>query len=253
MQLTDLRWPDVQSLDKDTPVVIPIAALEQHGHHLPLFTDSMILGDIIRRTADALRDKALFAPLLWLGHSEHHLDFPGTLSAPSRLYVDLLAALVTDLLQHGFRRFVLLNGHGGNVVPGHMAIADLRNAHPDRKDLLLLQATYWNLADPGVLSRLGTTQSSMGHACEWETSMILRIRPDLVTSHEALEAVPQAEGFEPAARAWRTADRSSTGHIGQPAAASAEKGEALLVAFAGGVMRLVERMADWDGRSWIST
>ena len=84
MQLAELTWPDVEALNKDTPVVIPIAALEQHGRHLPLFTDSLLLGEVVRRAAERLKDRVLFAPLTWLGNSEHHLDFPGTLSASPR-------------------------------------------------------------------------------------------------------------------------------------------------------------------------
>ena len=76
MQLTDLNWYQVQALSKDTPVVFPIAALEQHGGHMPLFTDSMLLGEIIRRVSERVGNRALFAPLMWLGNSDHHLDFP---------------------------------------------------------------------------------------------------------------------------------------------------------------------------------
>ena len=84
MELTDLTAPEVRSLSKDTPVVIPVAALEQHGQHLPLFTDSLLLGEVIRRAKEKLKDQVLFAPLMWLGNSHHHLDFAGTLSASPR-------------------------------------------------------------------------------------------------------------------------------------------------------------------------
>src|SRR5687767_5468326 len=99
MNLTDLRSPDVRALDKNTPVVIPIAALEQHGQHLPLFTDSMLLGEIVRRTSQRLKSRVLFAPLMWLGNSDHHLDFAGTLSSPPRVYLDLLCGLMENVLQ----------------------------------------------------------------------------------------------------------------------------------------------------------
>src|SRR5207248_8126262 len=117
MNLADMRSTDVQALDKNTPVVIPIAAIEQHGQHLPLFTDSLLLAEIVRRTSQRLADKVLFAPLMWLGNSDHHLDFAGTLSSPPRVYLDLLSGLLDNLLHHGFKRLVLLNGHGGNDVP----------------------------------------------------------------------------------------------------------------------------------------
>src|ERR1700728_4155193 len=66
MQLTDMTWPAIDALDRNAPVVMPIAALEQHGHHLPLFTDSMLLGEVVRRASKPLEDKVLFAPLFWL-------------------------------------------------------------------------------------------------------------------------------------------------------------------------------------------
>src|SRR3954453_8585554 len=103
MDLTELAWPAVAALSKDTPVVFPVAALEQHGHHLPLFTDSLLLGEVIRRVAVTFQEQVLFAPLLWLGNSDHHLDFPGTLSGAPRTYLDLLNGLVENFLQHGFR------------------------------------------------------------------------------------------------------------------------------------------------------
>src|SRR5688572_6895338 len=104
MDLTELSWPAVAALSKDTPVVFPIAALEQHGHHLPLFTDSLLLGEIIRRSREPLADRVLFAPLTWLGNSDHHLDFAGTLSTAPRVYLDLLVGLADNFVQHGFRR-----------------------------------------------------------------------------------------------------------------------------------------------------
>ena len=122
MDLIELSWPAVNALSKDTPVVFPIAALEQHGHHLPLFTDSFLLGEIIRRAKESVGDKVLFAPLQWLGNSDHHLDFAGTLSAPPRTYLDLLNGLAENFVRYGFRRIVFINGHGGNDVPGRQAI-----------------------------------------------------------------------------------------------------------------------------------
>src|SRR3954469_16539191 len=144
MQLTDLTSPAVAALSKDTPVVFPVAALEQHGKHLPLFTDSMLLGEIVRRAAERLGSRVLLAPLLWLGNSDHHLDFPGTLSAPPRTYLDLLGGLMENFIQHGFRRLVFINGHGRNERPGQQAVFEAGRRHRERSDHLLLFATYWN-------------------------------------------------------------------------------------------------------------
>ena len=250
MQLTDLTWPKVQALNRDTPVVIPVAALEQHGHHLPLFTDSMLLGEILRRAAEKLHERVLFTPLMWLGNSDHHLDFPGTLSSPPRVYLDLLNGLAENFITHGFKRIVFLNGHGGNEVPGKQAIFEVRQRHRQRSDLLLLFATYWNLAPKAHTAAPGLVQQQMAHACEWETSMILRLAPQLVGDLSGVMTIEAGNAFDPAFRGWTTKDRTAPGHIGSPRDATAAKGEALFEQFASGSVALLERVLAWDGKSW---
>jgi len=246
MYLANLTWPAMAALDKNTPVVIPVAAVEQHGHHLPVYTDSLLLGEVVRRVELAMGERALFAPLQWLGNSHHHIDFPGTISAGPRLYLDLLRELAENLLIHGFTRIVFLNGHGGNIVPGKQAVFELRQQHRERQDLLLLFSTYWEFSAP-----TGMEQTSMGHACEWETSMIQRLAPQLVVGEVAkLETVPFGFGFEPAYRGWITKDRTVPGHIGSPQLATPEKGESLFATFAAGVEQFLHQVTQWDGKSW---
>jgi creatinine amidohydrolase len=251
MELTDLAWPAVAALPKTTPVVFPIAALEQHGRHMPVFTDSLLLGEVVRRVKLApVADKCLFAPLQWLGNSHHHMDFPGTLSATPRVYLDLLKDLATCFLAHGFTRLVFLNGHGGNITPYQQALFELRQDLRAHSGLLLLALTYWDAAGSPNASIPGLVQSRMGHACEWETSMVLRIRPELVVGDVSqVPAVLHGKEFAPGYRAWTMPDRSEPGHVGTPAAATAEKGEALFAHFAAGVAAYLERVVAWDG-SW---
>jgi len=247
MQLAELSWPAVEALSKDTPVVFPIAALEQHGYHLPVFTDSMLLGEIVRRAAERVKDKVLFAPLMWLGNSDHHIDFPGTLSARPRSYLELLSGLANDFVRYGFKRIVFVNGHGGNEVPGRQTLFEVRQQHRERNDLLLLLATYWNLGEKVDES---FHQKEMNHACEWETSMILRLAPHLVGNHKKAQPVEPGTGFTPGFRAWTTPDRTTAGHIGWPNLASAEKGEALFRNFSDGLVSFLERVIRWDGKAW---
>jgi creatinine amidohydrolase len=250
MNLADLTWPVVAGWSKDIPVVIPVAALEQHGHHLPLFTDSLLLGEIIRRVAERFEKRALFAPLLWLGNSEHHMEFAGTLSATPRVYLDLLNGLAENFLQHGFRRLLFVNGHGGNDVPGRQAIFELRQRHRERKDVLFLFATYWSLGAQPAKADATFSQCEMGHACEWETSMMLRLSPHLVGDFKKAAPIESGSSFAPAARGWITRERSEPGHIGEPQHASAKKGETLFRLFAEDVAALLERVIRWDGKSW---
>ncbi len=250
MHLPDLTWPEVSALSKDIPVVVPLAALEQHGRHMPVFTDSMLLGEVIRRAAERLDHRVLFAPLMWLGNSDHHLDFAGTLSAAPRTYLDLLAGLIDNWISHGFRRLVLVNGHGGNIVPGEQAVFEARQRYRKRDDLLLLFATYWRLGGEPWEADASIQQRRMGHACEWETSMMLRIAPHLVRDHASVEPVDWGAPFEPATRGWITQERSAPGHIGYPHFATSEKGETLFQTFADDLVRFLERVAAWDGKSW---
>ena len=250
MQLTDLPWPRIAALDKNIPVVFPVAALEQHGHHMPVFTDSLLCGEVVRRVAERMGDRVLFAPLLWLGNSDHHLDFAGTLSCPPRAYLDVLGGMLENFIFHGFKRLVFINGHGGNDVPGKQTVFEVRQRHRHRSDLLLMFATYWSLGGK-PWERDGTLQQrEMGHACEWETSMILRLAPHLVGEIQTLSTVPPEHGLEPATRGWITKERTIPGHIGSPQFASAEKGEALFATFSEDVTGLLEKVIRWDGTSW---
>lgn len=251
MELADLTWPAVAALPKSTPVVFPIAALEQHGRHMPLFTDSMLLGEVLRRVKlTPVAAKCLFAPLQWLGNSHHHLDFPGTLSASPRVYLDILKDLATCFLVHGFTRIVFINGHGGNITPYQQALFELKQHYRDRRDVLLVGLTYWEAGANPAEVLPGLVQTQMGHACEWETSMVLRLNPQWVVGDVAqVPEVPHGRALAPGYRAWVMPDRSEPGHIGTPAAATAAKGEALFAHFAAAVAAYLERVVDWDG-SW---
>jgi creatinine amidohydrolase len=250
MLLADLPWPDIAALPKDTPVVFPVAALEQHGRHMPVFTDSLLMGEIARRAEMELHREVLFAPLQWLGNSHHHMDFPGTLSAEPRLYIDLLCGLLENFIAHGFKRLLILNGHGGNDVPGKQAVFEVRQRHRQRDDLLLLFATYWNLSPNAREAHPELRQTQMGHACEWETSMVMCLAPHLVKEPTGVPEVAFGNAFEPASRGWTMRDRSEPGHVGAPATATAEKGEALFECFTRDTVALLRRMIAWDGKGW---
>jgi creatinine amidohydrolase len=245
-----MTWPAIEAASRDLPVVLPIAACEQHGRHLPIFTDSMLLQEVVRRAAEVLQDRVVWAPLLWLGNSHHHLDFAGTLSAAPRTYLDVLGDLIDNLVFHGFRRIVLLNGHGGNIVPAQQVIFEARQRTRARQGVLFLAATYWLLGGKLSLAHSAILQEEMGHACEWETSMILHLAPNLVGDLSRIEPVAMGMPFAPAAQGWITRERSAPGHIGNPRRATAEKGAALFGVFAQDVVNFLERVAAWDGHSW---
>jgi creatinine amidohydrolase len=219
---------------------------------MPLFTDSLLLGEVIRRVkeTESMKRQVLFTPLMWLGNSEHHLDFPGTMTASPRVYLDMLKDMVENFIFNGFRRIVLVNGHGGNTIPAQQAMFELRQKHRERSDLMIASCTYWSLGGQPHLVDSKIKQQQMGHACEWETSMMLRIRPELVGDLQKLDDISFGIGLSPAHRAWITKDRTEPGHIGDPRHATAEKGETIFKVFAADVVQLIERMLAWNGKDW---
>lgn len=244
MNLHEMSWPAIAALPRSMPVVIPVAAVEQHGHHLPIYTDSMLMGEVWRRAHERLHDRVLSLPLQWLGNSHHHMDFCGTLSAEPRVYLDMLGSTLDNLVYHGFTKIVFLNGHGGNDIPGKQVVFEAKQRYRTRPDLTFLFATYWSLGTAPWPHADRFEQQEMGHACEWETSMILRLAPHLVGDYQSAECISPQQAHAPAYLAWTTQERSVPGHIGSPKFASAEKGELLFERFAADVVRLLSGLVE---------
>jgi creatinine amidohydrolase len=129
-------------------------------------------------------------------------------------------------------------------------VFELRQKYRQRADMLFLASCYWLLGGKPYEADPKMVQRRMGHACEWETSMMLRLRPDLVGDLSKVQAVEWGNAFEPASRGWITKDRTEPGHIGDPRTANAEKGETLFRTFTADVVSLLERVIKWDGKSW---
>jgi creatinine amidohydrolase len=172
------------------------------------------------------------------------------MSASPRAYIDLLVDMIENFITHGFQRIVVLNGHGGNNVPGQQALFEVRQKHRRRDDLLLLFSCYWALGSQPHKIDPSIEQQQMGHACEWETSMILALQPKLVGDYKKAGPVDPGQPFDPVHRAWTTKDRSQAGHIGNPRVATVAKGETLLKVFSADVVNLLERVFEWDGSRW---
>ncbi len=119
--------------------------------------------------------------MLWIGASDHHLGFPGTVSLSMKVYTTVSIDLLESLINGGFRKIFLLNAHAGNVVPGETALYDVNLRYHDAlPDLWLTFASWFDLAREAVAGLEGMTQRNVVHACEWETSVMLRAHGDLV-------------------------------------------------------------------------
>ena len=249
MRYGELRWPEIESLDKNrVAAVVPIASMEQHGHHLPLLTDSFLATAVAERIHERLPDRILLTPTLWLGASDHHLDFPGTISVSNSLYVEMIKSITRSLVRAGFRRIFFLNGHGGNVAPGETAITEAANDCDQCDAALIALGSYWAIAAPAMKAEAhGMTQKQLSHACEYETSMMLAlhgklVKMDLARGHGRATSPP---GVRLAGRFHRM---TGTGALDTPELATAEKGESLLNAIAGDVSQCVQQLLDWPAR-----
>src|SRR5438067_4410151 len=125
MLWNEQSWPVIDALNRDTPVVIPLGSCEQHGHHLPVFVDTIQVQAVADGVEQAMGDRVLMLPAIWVGSSHHHLDYPGTISLPPELYTSVIKQIVRSVLRAGFKRLFFLNGHGGNEVPVSQALAAL--------------------------------------------------------------------------------------------------------------------------------
>lgn len=253
MQLGEYPWPDVGD-QIERVVVVPLGSFEQHGHHMPLLTDTWIGAEIARRAEAELRETALFLPALWIGASDHHRAFPGTVSLSNGVYARVLEDILESLIGSGFRRIFLLNAHGGNITPARMALYATQLRHRDKPALYLAFSSWWTLAAEQVAALTLVEQESVTHACEQETSMILCLRPELVRLEAARGATIPFESafycpdFSRPSRVDvpRAFDQLSvTGAFGHPEKATVEKGEALFAAAAAEVVSFVQEFARW--------
>lgn len=180
VELDRMSWPEVKAelaAGRDT-VVVAFGATEQHGPHMPLATDALIGDHLARLVADEL--DAFVAPTVRVGCSEHHLEFPGTLSLSQETFHAVVADLVRSLARGGFRRVVLLPTHGGNFGPLAEAVDQLGPFEGIEIRALTDLGALMAIAQLGA-DEFGVPLDEGGlHAGEWETSMLEAIHPDLV-------------------------------------------------------------------------
>jgi creatinine amidohydrolase len=229
MRFSEMTAPAISELPRDKSLIIaPIAACEQHSRHLPVFTDSILVGAVADGVERNLPDSVLLLPVFWLGASEHHLPFGGTLTATLPTYEQLLMELLTPLLRSGFRRTLLLNGHGGNIDPMRVALRRLENQFTRA---ILTGAAYWEIAEAELAGLGEGPRKTMGHACEFETSMILHLRPDLVRK-ELIQDDPETTPASLSGVYWARdfGRRTQHGAVGHPEAANADRGRRMLEA-----------------------
>lgn len=246
----ELTWPEMgQAIARQPVVVLPFGTVEDHGPHLPLNTDNVILEALCLEAARRAPGEMLVMPLISYGLDEHHMDFPGTVSVAMDTLLAYVADVAASAARHGFTHVLVANGHGSNSP-----IADLAARRVVLETGIICGAMSPNaaidvtLAEP-TLSRLRRSgPGGIAHAGEYETAMMLYLRPDLVQKDRAVRETGQLklsffnwDHGEPSALAWQDwwSRMSESGVCGDPTVATAEFGRALFETTVENLVRFV--------------
>jgi len=174
-----LSWPRIEEAAKrDAIILMPIGSIEQHGPHLPVGCDYMLAQIMCERIAAELDKRGqpvLVAPSFMAANSVHHMRFPGTITLKPSTFIQVLTEQLECIAAHGFRKIVLVNGHGGNTAPIGAALVTINSA----LGFPVYTCGYWAGCD-AIQAEVLETQSGMIHACESETSMMLALWEALV-------------------------------------------------------------------------
>jgi len=236
-----LKASELRALaEQGAVVIIPVAAIEQHGPHLPTMTDTRIGGELAVRAARKAypRRPTVVTPVVWSGLSEHHMPFGGTLTLRPSTFLAILEDLVAALLRHGFRDILISNSHGGNQIAIQQAAASLAMEHGAR----VVATTYINEAAEPIAAIL-EDQTGIKHAGEGETAMMMALEGGLVVREGLAEIANPAGQYTLAGKGsyrWRPfTSVTKNGLVGNPTRATPEKGEALLEAISDALADLI--------------
>jgi creatinine amidohydrolase len=251
MNWQELRSSEVGSLSRDTPVVVPTASIEQHGPHLPVGTDSYIAEGIASALDHEFEGQLLILPVQRLGCSEHHMAFPGTITLQHQTFEEVILETLESMVRQKFRRFLVLNSHGGNQAIGGVIAEKAAHRWPDAQ---VIFASWWRVAAERLENLAEGAFPSVGHACEFETSLILALHPDLVNMALAVDdgLPPSAKPLQhdllsgPAAALAIPMHRlTQHGVYGRPTLANADKGRRILQETVAALRDLI--VACWPG------
>ena len=253
----DLKSPDFARMDLTRCIaVLPVAAIEQHGPHLPLNVDTTLVEGVITSTLPHLPATlpVLFLPTQAIGFSPEHTAFAGTLTLRAETIIALWTELAESVARAGVKKLVLLNAHGGQAGLLDVVARDLRA----RLGMLVYSVNWFNLplhtaAGASVNDLFTAQEHRFGiHAGEIETSMMLALKPEQVdmtrAQHFHSTSQDRAEKFSilgdgrSAKLAWQMQDYNPQGAVGNAAAATADKGRAVLGAAGRSLAQLLVEM-----------
>ena len=233
----NLTRDEIAALDKEKSIVLlPTSATEQHGAHLPVGTDAIILSTLVDKMVKECEFDAgnlILAPQLNVGKSNEHMGFAGTITFGTQTYYSLLHDIAAAISASGFKKLVLFNSHGGNTDMLNMISRDLRIDLG--LDVFVFDWWFTPFWNEGLEGLQQSGKYGVFHACELETSLMLAARPETVHMELAVDEEPAdcfkgekyVTVFGPVNAGWKTKDVTKSGVIGAPTYATAEKGHKL--------------------------
>jgi creatinine amidohydrolase len=214
------------ALEDDPVVIVPVGSVEQHGPHCPMDVDISHTQALAVETARSIHDfPVIVAPPIWCGLTHYNMGEVGTITLGVETFIALVSDICRSIWANGFKRIILVNGHGGN-----RDICRVISIKLAEEDIWVLPITFWEMAMHVLNDEAEDDFGFIGHGGEWETSLQLFLRPTLIDWERAV-ADPERPGFSAAVRAFtgfpeRRKEREHGVH-GNPSSASAAKGELL--------------------------
>ena len=255
MKLIEMNRDEVQAACGHAVALLPIAAIEQHGPHLAISTDTAIVSAVAESAESALPEHVVLCPTLPYGASHHHFGFGATMSLLPETYVQVLVDLAGSLLHSGFRRIVFLNGHGGNIAAAKHVLTILTQRYDDQYRPNIVLATYWELAGKPFSGEPPMESAALAHACEYETSLMLHLYPERVQMEKAKPIIPPPGnsyfGWENeipnrgVTISKSTHFLSSSGSVGSPHLATADKGRKLMEEAITATIEFLDEFRTW--------
>ena len=236
-QYGKLSWPEVRDADKDRVVILNVSATEDHGHHMPLDTDTVLGMAVANGVAETIPNDVFVMPAIPYGFNEHHKDFPGVIWIQPETLIAFITDITKSLAHHGFRRILLLNSHGSN----HPVLDLAARKTVIETGIICVSASYWNLCSDQINEHRKSATGGIAHAGEFEAAMYMHLHPESVHLEKASEQIvhnPESRFFNlDLARGGGKAmlmrwwsEVSPDGTMGDPTVADAETGEKFLKA-----------------------
>jgi creatinine amidohydrolase len=244
-----LTWPEAAEF-AGTPVVglIPTGAMEQHGPHLPLITDTIIARHLAKEVAERINEPVVVAPVVAVGLSSHHTGFPGTATLTDEVFAGQLRGMIEAFARMDVTNVALFSAHGGNFACLGRVAEDAESA-PAREGMRVRAyadfLAYLEVMFAGARDHFAEPlPESDVHAGGMETSQLLHLAPDLVRPFSNVQGYTAADpGWLERLFSDGTRALSETGVLGRPPGASAEAGRAICDALAG-------ELATWMSREF---